>query len=307
MPPSDRSESSLEIWLITDNKPGHKNQLEGLIQALSKKHSVIPSWIEIHSPDFSLIAFIKNLFQSRLQIDFCIGAGHKTHFYLVLCKLLARTKTIVLMKPSLPLSWFDLVVAPEHDNVAPAPNIIQTTGVINKIQRSSHRDSNKGLFLIGGPSKHFDWNNPEIIEQIQTIIQSQPTIHWQLTTSRRTPDNFIQQLQQKKLQLQIIPHSQTNSNWLPKTLAESGQVWVSEDSVSMIYEALTSGANTGLLTVPCRQKGRIQHGIEKLLKNQQLTNFNQWRENPHFPDNAVILNEADRIADLILHYTHDEQ
>ncbi len=297
---STQAKKALHLWFITDNKPGHKNQLEGLLQALSEKHPVVPTWIEINKPQYSLASFLSLLLKSKNKIDFCIGAGHKTHLYLILCKLLTNAKSIVLMKPSLPLSWFDLAIIPEHDGSFTATNIIQTKGVINKICHSSQHNENKGLFLIGGPSRHYDWDNQNVIKQIHAITQSQPTIQWTLTTSRRTHEDFISQLQQKKLTIKIIPHTETTANWLPKALEESGQVWVSEDSVSMLYEALTSGANTGLLRVPCRHKGRIQQGIEKLLNNKQLLDFNRWQEQAQFPDNTFHLNEADRIATLIL-------
>jgi mitochondrial fission protein ELM1 len=299
MPSSKQPKKPLKIWLITDNKPGHKNQLEGLLRALSRKHPINPSWIEIHSFFHTLISFF-NVLKSKKEIDFCIGAGHKTHLFLILCKLFLHTKTIVLMKPSLPLCWFDLVIIPEHDGLLSAPNIFRTTGVINKIVHSSQHNKNTGLFLIGGPSKHFGWNNQEIIHQIQTIMQSQPSIHWTLTTSRRTPKSFVPQLQQAMCKLEIVPHTESTPEWLPEILAKTGQAWVSKDSVSMIYEALSSGTRVGLLSLPCLQKGRIQQGLERLLLNRQLVDFSQWVKNQHFPNTPLVLKEADRVAEFIL-------
>ncbi len=300
------SSPPLNIWLFTDNKPGHKNQLEGLLKAIEKITPVSATWIDISNTEHSFFNISQQLLKSKNQIDYCIGAGHKTHIFLLLGKLLAKARSIVLMKPSFPLSWFDLVIIPEHDGHFSSANVIQSTGVINKIQLSNKHDKHKGLFLIGGPSKHYDWNNENIIQQIESISQQQPEIHWQLTTSRRTPADFIQQLQNSNLHIQIIPHTETDSQWLPEVLATAGQVWVSADSVSMLYEALTSGAKVGLLNVPSLQKSRVQQGIDALLDSKKIVNFDQWRSNPAMPENNSPLNEADRIARLILQHFNNE-
>ncbi len=298
--------SPLNIWLFTDNKPGHKNQLEGLLKGIEKITPVSANWIDISKAEHSFFTIAQQLHKSKKQIDWCIGAGHKTHIFLLLGKLLANARSIVLMKPSFPLSWFDLVIIPEHDGHFPSANVIQSTGVINKIQPSNKHNKHKGLFLIGGPSKHYGWDNEDIIKQIENISQQQPKIHWQLTTSRRTPADFIQQLQNKNLHIQIIPHTETDSQWLPEVLATAGQVWVSADSVSMLYEALTSGAQVGLLNVPNLQTSRVQQGIDKLLDSKKIVDFNQWRSDPAMPENNSPLNEAERIAHLILQHFNNE-
>jgi hypothetical protein len=44
---------------------------------------------------------------------------------------------------------------------------------------------------------------------------------------------------------------------------------VTEDSVSMIYKALTAGAATGLLAVPRRRLGRVGTGLHRLVESEQ--------------------------------------
>lgn len=240
-----------------------------------------------------------------LHPDLIIGAGHNTHKYLLLSRLLAGGKIIVLMKPSLPTRWFDLVLIPAHDATKSGDNIITTQGVINKIKPSRHHDSARGLFLIGGPSKHHDWDNNGLASQIETVIHAHPTIHWQLVTSRRTPPDFIEYLGKIDGKLKIIRHTETDADWLPHQLSDAGQVWVTEDSVSMVYEALTSGASTGLLEIPNKKTGRIQRGIEQLIENKTLFSYSTWLKTQRLPAPSLTLNEARRCADLILtHFNH---
>ena len=42
---SPEPKSSLTVWAVTDNKPGHQNQVEGLIAALSNYRNVNISWL----------------------------------------------------------------------------------------------------------------------------------------------------------------------------------------------------------------------------------------------------------------------
>ncbi|MCH8840089.1 MAG: mitochondrial fission ELM1 family protein [Planctomycetes bacterium] len=41
--------------------------------------------------------------------------------------------------------------------------------------------------------------------------------------------------------LTIVPHKETSSSWVSEHLANAARVWVSADSVSMVYESLTNG------------------------------------------------------------------
>ena len=96
-------------------------------------------------------------------------------------------KLIALMRPSLPLGWFDLCVIPQHDRPPARANVVATRGVLNTACPSPERAADKGLFLIGGPSKHHGWDTPGLLAQIDAILADTPTMRWTLTTSRRTP------------------------------------------------------------------------------------------------------------------------
>ncbi|MGR9044369.1 MAG: mitochondrial fission ELM1 family protein [Gammaproteobacteria bacterium] len=294
-------EKTLSIWVFTDDKPGHRNQLEGLLGALAKRRTLKCIWLPLDGSLISILTAVKQCCRSP-RPDFIIGAGHRTHLPMLLTRLLTGGKTIVLMKPSLPLSCFDFALIPAHDGDFNDANVVTTEGVINKITPSRDHDPTKGLFLIGGPSKHFGWNSADLALQIETVINAQPEITWQLTTSRRTPDTFLTHLNNLNDKIKLIPHTETDVDWLPRQLSEAGQVWVTEDSVSMIYESLTSGADTGLLEIPKRKSGRIQRGIRQLLDKQSLFSYSNWLETQKTSAPSIQLNEAQRCADLILDY-----
>jgi mitochondrial fission protein ELM1 len=301
---TSRSDRPLIIWRITDGKPGHEKQTLGLARALLKSRP--GKCIDLAAPARSeaLKQWLLGRFSAGLGLpapDILLGAGHATHFALLAARRAYGGKTVVLMKPSLPLSWFDLCVIPEHDNPPQRRNVIPVQGVLNNVQASQATSLENGLMLIGGVSSHYGWDDISVGAAVVKIAQSTPQVSWQLTTSRRTPATFLSALPQPlPKNLEMMPHTTTGPGWLEQALAESGQVWVTEDSVSMLYEALTAGAGVGLLRLPSARDTRVRRGVGKLIENGWVTPFEAWRngEPPPLPEREF--NEAKRVAEQIL-------
>ena len=199
------------------------------------------------------------------------------------------------------IQHFDLCIAPEHDNIT-APNVITTKGAPNLVRQSINANPNQGLFLIGGPSKHHSWNEAALNQQLDTILQGTLDMHWTLTTSPRTPQSTLRLLEKTRpRQLDIVPVETTTSDWLPEQLKASAHVWVTEDSVSMVYEALSSGARVGLLTVPrSNPKSRLIRGIDQLLADKYIHAYDPQQVRLNDFKSPPTLNEAERIGSLIM-------
>ena len=214
--------------------------------------------------------------------------------------LLARRarggRIVVLMRPSLPRAWFDVCVVPEHDGIAGA-NIITTRGALNVIVPNKVQDPRAGLILIGGPSRHYSWSDTGAVQQVADIVQRDASISWTLTTSRRTPARTLALLQEIAApNLTVVPYTDTDGLWLPRELARAARVWVSEDSVSMVYEALTAGAATGLIRVARRRATRISRGMDALVRDGLVTSFPAWHQGATLAPPAIPFNEAARVA-----------
>jgi mitochondrial fission protein ELM1 len=150
--------------------------------------------------------------------------------------------------------------------------------------------------VIGGPSRHFRWNDDLILAEIETLLRVRSCRHWILTSSRRTPAALEARLAELS-QVEYVPFAANTSDWLPAQLAEAGEVWVSEDSVSMLYEALTSGAKVGILPVPRRARSnRVSRGIDALVAQGLVCAPGDWQLRSH---QQMPLNEAGRCADWI--------
>jgi mitochondrial fission protein ELM1 len=294
--------SPLVIWRLTDGKPGHMQQTLGLARALAALTPCTTVDIDVSAGGAGLLDLALGRFrpgQGQPQPDLILGAGHGTHLALLAARRATGGKAVALMKPSLPLSLFDFIVVPEHDGVTPGPHTISTLGVLNPMQ-PGEKEADSLLFLIGGPSKHVQWEDAVILQQLQAIEATLPaSCRWRVADSRRTPEALSAELQ-RRYRERFQPWVACPPGWLAQQLAVTGSVWVSEDSVSMVYEALTAACRVGLLEVPRREKpSRVMRGVEQLSGRGLVTPFSEWAISKalHAP---VHFNEAERVARWLL-------
>lgn len=291
------------IWLFKDGKRGHENQTDGLVAALNRGTQNKVYTVSI-SDGFiiSLLKFKWVLpwsFRQLPKSDLIIGTGHKTHLWMLLARLFNGGKVIVLMMPSLPTYLFDLICAPSHDKVAEKANVIKTKGALNTCQFSQDSILNRGLILLGGLSKHYTWSNESVLEQIKQLLENNPDILWELTTSRRTPPEMLHMLSQfSSNNLKCTPFEDTDKNWLSDRLKIASRVWVTQDSVSMIYEGLTAGSEVGLIRLKeTKKNNRIVESINQLIEDSIV--LTQVKLDINHLKSTSQFNEAERCAEEI--------
>jgi mitochondrial fission protein ELM1 len=295
------------IWRFTDGKLGHENQTSGLVAALGNKHEVHVIDIRVDALPSSRLLLLKALFRKKIiefptqQVDLLIGAGRKTHIPMVVARSQCGGKCVVLMRPSIPMGLFDLVVTPKHDHIPPRKNLVETVGGLNSVRFVKDKDPKQGLVLIGGESSHYVWDDEEIANQLKEITSRDHNVDWTLTTSRRTPETFLQLLQ--NVPITVVPVEQTDQQWMTEHFSKSGQIWVTPDSVSMVYEALSSGAATKVFSLkPTSKESRVRNGLDALIECGNVITFKDWTQNTSKDQKPCFFNEASRIADHILEH-----
>ncbi|MCS5563133.1 MAG: mitochondrial fission ELM1 family protein, partial [Oleiphilaceae bacterium] len=260
------------IWLITDNKPGHRNQLRGLAGRLRALTGAKLYWL--NAADYpvplwrALLGLAPTVDKALPQPDLIVAAGSGTHRLLLALRRYRRARTLVLMKPGFLLNWVDGAIIPAHDDVKASKTVLNTEGVINAITPLAELTSSpNALILVGGPSEHFDWNNDTITSQISDLIARYPRWHWTISDSRRTPEALYRRLTELQNEnILVVHHSQTYDDWLKHQLATSRAVWVTPDSMSMVCEAATSGVPTGIFDLPPQAGSRVVNGISRLAR-----------------------------------------
>lgn len=174
-------------------------------------------------------------------------------------------KAVVLMKPTLPCHFFDACLIPHHDSVwITHAGVLRTSGVLHRVRPANGLCPRTGLMLIGGNSRHFDWDSRTVARQAQRIIE-QNSAQWTIATSRRTPPDFLQLLHEHPataaLSAGILPASE-----LLSLMNTAGRIAVTCDSMSMISESLSSGAAVSLIRMPLRQSSRISRELCRLIR-----------------------------------------
>lgn len=296
------------IWQLCDGKAGHLSQSTGLINALldhsqAEERQVQTHRVQAPAPGVLLRAELtrrRGWMEGHPAPRVAIGAGRATHLPLLALRR-RGVKTVVLMRPSLPLSWFDFCLVPAHDSPPARDNVITTEGALNPMRPGQAHEAKQGLILLGGPSRHYYFDADAVLSRLRGILAKTPQLHWSLSASPRTPPALSRGLGALVSgSVAVRPWAGPDPDWLAAALNRSAWVWVTEDSISMIYEALTAGCRVGLL--PLRRKGpsRLHRAVDKLLREDRVRSFSDWSGGRELPAPDRSLDEAARCARLLL-------
>lgn len=291
------------ILLLTDNKPGHSNQLKGLGNRLRVLCGASIHWIDtttIKTPLWrALLGMAQPLNNTLPTPNLIIGAGTGTHRLLLALRRKRKARTVVLMRPAFPLSWVDAAIIPEHDRAQPSNTTLITEGVINtQTPMARITDKPEALVLIGGPSRHYNWDDNLIFNQVIQLLKAYPDWRWTISGSRRTPEVLQQRLAELAgLKVTVVDSTRTHADWLAHTLAASRAVWVTPDSSSMVFEAVTAGVPTGVFELTARANSRVANSVAALIERGRVAPF---RDQDAVMDtdrrSSALLWEADRAA-----------
>lgn len=298
-----RGRRRVVVWRFTDGKAGHEKQSLGLMQALGQR---VP--LEVHVFDVRFMPVLWRQLRGHALHgdvdvpvpDLIVGAGTRTHLPMLLSRLVCGGKVIVLMKPSLPHRVFDLVFVPRHDRYLRKGNLVETRGVICPQAEASKRD-NVGLILLGGDNRHLEWSSEDVAGQVGRIAAAAPEINWRVCDSRRTPADFRTALP-ALANLRHHHWRDTASDFLANELAAARYVWVTADSASMLYEALSAGAAVGVIALRrkrLKQQDKLSRGI-RLLQTQGhvLLTSDGYRLQDSLPT-PHFFSEAHRCAGIV--------
>ena len=292
------------IWRLCDGTPGHERQSAGLTAALAAQMPVVSHDIAVrHRTALHVLEWACRVFAAGQALPdpaLIIGAGRACQWPLLAARRARGGRTVCLMKPALPFACFDLALIPCHDVVHASPRVLVTEGVLNDAQPPAAKDDAVGMILVGGPSAHHAWDNDDILAQVTHIAARFPTVRWQVTDSRRSPPATRAALAAlESVNLVYTSHTETDQHWLPRHLAAASRVWVSADSVSMIFEALSAGAAVGLLDVPAQRDDRITRLGADLKARHVVYDFATCDSAAGMVPAAPRLDEARRCASLI--------
>lgn len=275
---TDRKNGAPAVWLLTDNKPGHRNQLRGLGNRLRVLTGASLHWIDasqVTVPVWRAVLGIAPALNAELPSpSLIVAAGAGTHRLLLSLRRIRHAKTLTLMKPGFPLGWVDGVITPAHDAVH-NKHVLLTEGALNSITPLARiTDKPEALVLLGGPSPHFEWDDDVLLGQINHLIGQYPTWRWTISGSRRTPEELLARLDELQgPKITVVHPNDTHQTWLSHQLAASRAAWVTPDSMSMVCEAATAGVPTGIFELPARPASRVAQGIGHLIERGRIARW----------------------------------
>jgi len=296
-----RKAKPLSLWILSDKRLGHLNQSLALQEAIHQYRVSMLHVIELKSAIDPLLILFGTHHQTKHlpEPDIIIGTGHHTHLASIAAKFRYKCKAVIIMKPSLPFFLFDLLLIPSHDMPKHRKNIIITEGALSRV-RPRKKTVSSQLIIIGGPSKHFDINGQNLIKKISTILEdSSNKILINLTDSPRTPNAIRRQIASTFSTL-YRPWENYSLGELQEQMSTSTTIWITEDSMSMIYDSLSSGAQVVLIDIERKDENRISTAIDSLLSRNIATSYSEWLSTKKIKRLDPPLNEAARCAQTLL-------
>ncbi|MEZ6040456.1 MAG: ELM1/GtrOC1 family putative glycosyltransferase [Planctomycetaceae bacterium] len=292
------------IWKIGDGRPGHENQVAGLVDALARRISCVDYRIDVDNGLRGLRSLLPGSLTKLADLpapDVLIGAGHATHLTILACQRRFGGRSVVVMKPSLPVGIFDCCLIPAHDHVrVTSRRVIRFEGALNRIQPEKLQDDGRGLILIGGHSRHFRWAQNHLFGQLDRILAGDSQICWTIATSQRTPPDFVRNCRLRYPSHAVVAPDERVGTWLSVQLQTAGTVWVTCDSVSMLYEAATAGARVGMLELPANGRNRVAAEMRRVCQRGRATAWSEWIRGVELKKPEQSFCEADRCAEELI-------
>lgn len=239
-------------------------------------------------------------------IDLLIGTGSRTHVPMLSCKKKYRVPAVTCMTPAWPLRQkFDLCFVPQHDRVRGGGNIFVTIGPPNRSRSGDKHDPASGLILIGGTDeKSHIWDNQSILNAVGSLLGEEDGRVWTISTSPRTPKETaagLAELVSNRPGVLFIPFEDTGPGWIEREYERNQTVWVTADSMSMVFEALSAGCRVGLLPVAWkRRNNKFQDSEDNLSREGYIVTYDEWKSGKASRVLSRPLNEARRCAEEIL-------
>jgi mitochondrial fission protein ELM1 len=313
------NETALQAWVISDGRRGIENQAWGLAEAASvlrsleiEKHVLEPRRTFRTLPplmQYSLQSAPTDYGLPTILPDIAIGCGRQA-----IAPLLAIKKadpqcfTVYVQDPKIDPAKFDLVIAPEHDdlsgdNVEPmigSPHRITRDRIVKETLAFEKRlitlPMPRAAFLIGGPSKTYQFTQADHENHIAAIKDVAARGYSVLITlSRRTPDWAIETYHSLSDTLpHLWLHKDGDDNPYFAFLGGADIIFVTSDSTNMLTESCATGKPVFRLPLSGKPR-KFRKLYDALEAHCELSLYNGNPDAPDYPP----LKETERVAEKL--------
>ena len=247
--------STAPVWALTTGEAGAAGQAEGLAAAVGRPCEVRTvrlrrpwCWLPAHRQAPGLLQYGLAEQLGPPWPELLITCGRRSASVSVAVRHASggRCFTVHIQNPRVPFRHFDLVVPPRHDSVS-GPNVLATRVALHRLTpealaaagnawRDRLGDLNVAV-LLGGRSRSHRFT-PETVKALADGLAALEG-PMAVTASRRTEPAVVAALRAR------LPEAWfwdgTGCNPYPGMLALARHIVVTEDSVSMTSEAVSTG------------------------------------------------------------------
>lgn len=255
---------SLSCWVLTEDKAGMRSQCLGLAEALGLQ-PVERTWAprapwKFLPPALWWCALRSGGAGSDTLAapwpDVLIATGRPT---VAVARAIRRagagkTFTVQIQNPGIALHHFDLVIAPQHDNLRGA-NVFNTRGALHRVTatrladaaaqwapRVAHLPQLRAAVLLGGSNRRYRFTTAiaaQLAQQLAMLARN--GVGLMITPSRRTDPGVVATLRAALRDLPAIIWDGSGENPYFGYLGLADHVIVTADSVNMVSEACATG------------------------------------------------------------------
>ncbi|MEY3415582.1 MAG: hypothetical protein RLZZ418_827 [Pseudomonadota bacterium] len=302
--------------LLTEGAHGMVSQVEGLAKAL--KLDFNHCFVNLKKPwryfPINLVPVSKSVIDGKIpdQIEnqILISCGKNSIISSLFLKRNNKNLfNIHIQNPKVNFSNFDLIVAPEHDQIK-GSNVLSTFGALHyitkqEIDNSSNFFSKYNLsekdkivsLILGGPNRYYDLNEIDLGNIFLSIRDHFLNKGFKLilVRSRRTPDNIIDFAKKFFLNSAVIIDFVSKEFYL-SALKLSKTIIVTCDSTSMVSEcAITQKPIFVAKMKAKRRNNRFEYFLNSFREKGIIKFLGENTDNWSYPE----LDETKRIARII--------
>ena len=313
-----------KVLVITDDKLSSLNQCNSLISELKITKKIKLKYIKIKKSFFHFFPnsfiYLKLLIKlfygwniEKDKINLIVSCGRIAAPYNLIFKKIYHCKNLHILNPYFKKEEFSKIIIPKYDSskFLNKNNLILTSGTLvdrEKINLKKKKLLNTSklfkknykivLFLIGGNGKSSKILFSDLKKTIQQI-NKEKKVEIVYCFSRRTPESIKNQvIENKKKDSLVFPKKLFNPYWDLINIADF--IFVTEDSVSMTSDALSTGKPTYIIPI-----SKLKHKIKDFqtdLKNKKITRiYNQklsiWKYKK-FEESKIVIEQIKKILNF---------
>jgi mitochondrial fission protein ELM1 len=274
-----------KLLIISDGKPGHLNQSIAFAKLMDYEYDILEisfkkKWFKslsyilskLNIFTFRLFDYKKSVLNHMTQYQLVVGAGSSTYYFIQTITNKYFLKSVVMMLPKgYDYSKFDYIFAQEHDNPPNKKNIIKlpVNMSVNEPKGYIKKSDQKSVgIIIGGDNNIFFMQEQNIKNILDEIFTKYKDYKKYITTSRRTPLEIEQLIDNYEFDYKLIYSKDPNINPIPDFIEICDELFITIDSTSMLSEArANSDAKIHIIDLDCTKQDTKFHKIANIIKN----------------------------------------